>query len=145
MDKKDLLPSQIEVSRPRRRLNTNLVITELLNQPTLAATAEVLGVGRTTLWRSMKRPEFRAAFQQASAETFQNASSQLQHVASQAIDKLDELMHDWSVSPWARICAATAAVQLAFKSLAFRQAERPASIPPVAPPVSPQEETTHDE
>ena len=144
MDNKDLLPSQIEVSRPRRRLNANLVITELLNQPTLAATAEVLGVGRTSLWRFMKRPEFRAAYQRASSETFQNASSQLQHVASQAIDKLAELIHDWSIAPSARICAAIAVVQLAFKSLAFRQAERSSTIPPASAPASAQDKPSHD-
>ena len=64
------------------------VIAALLTEPTQAAAAKKAGIGQTTLYRWMKLPDFRAAYDEARRELVKSAQRRLQAGAVQAVETL---------------------------------------------------------
>jgi hypothetical protein len=64
------------------------VIAALLTEPTYAAAAKKAGIGQTTLYRWLKLPDFRAAFDEARRELVKSAQRRLQAGTIQAVETL---------------------------------------------------------
>jgi hypothetical protein len=67
------------------------VIAALLTEPTYAAAAKKAGIGETTLYRWLKLPDFRAAFDEARRELVKSALRRLQAGTIQAVETLFEV------------------------------------------------------
>jgi len=64
------------------------VISALLTEPTQAAAAKKAGIGQTTLYRWLKLPDFRAAYDEARRELVKSALRRLQAGTVQAVETL---------------------------------------------------------
>jgi hypothetical protein len=64
------------------------LIAALLTEPDHAAAAKKAGVGKTTLYRWMRLPEFRAAYRQARRELVEGAIGRVQAATGQAVEIL---------------------------------------------------------
>ena len=98
---------------------TDKVIAALLGNPTLAATAESLGISTTTLWRIMKHPGFQADYRDARRQVVSQAIAQVQQCTGQAVETLRGVIGDAGAPVWARIFASKAVLELAIKAMDF--------------------------
>lgn len=64
------------------------VLGALLTDPNLSRVAARTGVGRSTIYRWMKDPQFRSALRQARREVVESAIGQLQTASAQAVETL---------------------------------------------------------
>jgi hypothetical protein len=93
------------------------VIAALLGNPTLAATAEALGINASTLWRVMKHPGFQAEYRAARREVVGHAIGRIQEATGEAVNTLRGVIADGGLPVWARIYAAKAVLELAVKAI----------------------------
>jgi len=98
---------------------TDKVIAALLGNPTLAATAESLGISATTLWRIMKHPGFQADYRDARRQVVSQSIAQVQQATGQAVETLRGVIGDAGAPVWARIFASKAVLELAIKAMDF--------------------------
>lgn len=69
-----------------------VAIEMLLTARTVEDAAQAAGVGRTTLYRWMEEPDFRAALRTAEREAFDNLIRRLQGLGDKAINALEEVL-----------------------------------------------------
>jgi uncharacterized protein YggE len=91
-------------------------IISLLSEPTLKAAAASAGISETTLWRWLKDTDFARAYREARRETIEQATAQLQALASEAVRTLGQILRDDNVAPHVRASAAARVLALAYKS-----------------------------
>ena len=92
-------------------------ILALLAEPTVAKAAETSGVPERTMHRWLREPVFRAAYQEARRDAFQQALSMVHRYAPAAVATLVKAMHDNS-APWnSRVTAATAMLKFSREAL----------------------------
>jgi hypothetical protein len=70
------------------------LVAALLTEPTYAAAAAKAGVGQTTLYRWLQRPEFRAAYRRARREIVKFAVCRMQSGTGQAVETLLTVARD---------------------------------------------------
>jgi len=87
-----------------------------LTEPNHAAAATKAGVGKTTLYRWMHLPGFRAAYRQARRELVEGAIGRMQAAVGQAVETLVEIARDGR-RDGDRIRAATAVLDHALRGL----------------------------
>jgi|SRR6266446_4040856 len=63
-------------------------IVALLAHPTMPAAAKAAGVSETTLWRWLRRHDFRKQYAEAQANVFNSALGSLQGASTEAVDCL---------------------------------------------------------
>lgn len=81
-------------------------IAALLTQRNLEEAARAAGIGKRTLLRWMKLPEFKKASLEARRAVFSQSSARLQQVSSAAVSTLCKIMVDPSAPASARVRAA---------------------------------------
>ena len=91
-------------------------IIALLSEPTLRAAAVSAGISETTLWRWLKDPDFALAYREARKEVIEQATAQLQALASEAVRTLGQILRDDKAAPHVRASAAARVLALAYKS-----------------------------
>jgi uncharacterized protein YggE len=91
-------------------------IIALLSEPTLRAAAASAGISETTLWRWLKDPDFARAYREARREAIEQATAQLQALASEAVRTLGQILRDDKAAPHVRASAAARVLALAYKS-----------------------------
>lgn len=96
---------------------TAKIVNALLTAPTLAAAAAALKVSPTTLWRHLKTPGVQREYADACRALVLQAISQLHDSTGEAAQVLRDIIRDAAAPVWARICAARAVLELAFKGL----------------------------
>ena len=70
------------------------MIIALLEQPTLERAASSVGISDVTLWRWLKKPEFRDAYQKARRDAFSRSIGRLQFATSAAVSCLLRILAD---------------------------------------------------
>jgi DNA-binding MurR/RpiR family transcriptional regulator len=109
----------VPASAPAVPPQTERVIAALLGNPTLAATAEALGVNASTLWRVMRHPGFQREYREARRHIVSQAIAQVQQATGQAVETLRGVIAQADAPVWARIFASKAVLELAFKAVEF--------------------------
>ena len=95
-------------------------IAALLQQPTIMAAADSLGIGEATLWRWLQQPAFEEAYRRARQAAVDQAISQLQQATGEAVETLRQVQTDTEAPPSSRVTAAKTVLEFAFK---VREAE----------------------
>lgn len=91
-------------------------VAALISAPTIAAAAAAVGIHEITLWRWLRQPEFKAAYEEAKRQALEAAIKRLQAVSGQAVETLHEVMTDPTASPHARVAAARTVLEMALKA-----------------------------
>lgn len=97
--------------------NQEQAIIALLHDPGLTSAAEAAGVGKSTLWRWMKEPTFKAEYRRARREAVSQAVARLQQVSSEAAESLREVATDPAAPHAARVSASRAILVMAFTGM----------------------------
>lgn len=92
-------------------------IAALLTAPTIAEAAAAVGVHEQTLWRWLQDPEFQSRYREAKREAVSQAVARLQQVSGEAVDTLRGIMVDTEAKDAARVTAAKAVLEMAFKAV----------------------------
>jgi hypothetical protein len=87
-------------------LDQQRAIIALLEQPNVTATAREVGLDKSTLYKWLKRDDFKVAYREAKRESMGRATSRLQKAAEEAVTALQEITNDKHVQPAARVGAA---------------------------------------
>ena len=101
-------------------------IIALLSEPTLKAAAASASISETTLWRWLREPNFKVAYQRARQEALGRATTRLAalvEVAVEALDELDEIVADRAVSPHVRVSAASRIIDFALKAAEIEEVQ----------------------
>jgi hypothetical protein len=93
------------------------LIAALLTEPNHAAAAIKAGVGKTTLYRWMRLPEFRAAYRQARRELVEGAIGRIQAGTGKAVEALLDVACNGR-RDGDRVRAAIALLEHAFRGIA---------------------------
>jgi hypothetical protein len=80
--------NQVEGNGQKLTSKQEAVIAALLTESSCAAAAAKAGVGKTTLFRWMQRPAFRAAYRRARRELVESAIGRIQAATGQAVETL---------------------------------------------------------
>ncbi|MBL8825207.1 MAG: hypothetical protein JNJ77_21650, partial [Planctomycetia bacterium] len=120
------LASQGKLSRKQE-----LVLGALLTETNLSRVADQTGVGRTTIHRWMKEPQFRSALRQTRRELVESAIGQLQAASAQAVETLITVARKGR-RDGDRVRAAMALLDHAYQGL--QEQETLHGVPPVDSP-----------
>lgn len=88
----------------------------LLNAPNNRSAAKAAGVSEMTLWRYMQNSDFQAAYKSARRDALESATARLQAGANAAVAVLLNVAENARYSPHARVQAAKAVLDLAYKT-----------------------------
>jgi hypothetical protein len=113
---RDDLHSSLEPSK-QLTARQELAVRALLTAPTQEAAAKAAGISTVTLWRFMKQPEFRDAFQEARREVVGQTVARLQRSSLEAVNTLNAISVNESAAPTARVSAAKAILDMSFKAV----------------------------
>ena len=94
-------------------------IHALCTKRTIEEAAKSIGVGKQTLIRWLKRPDFRAAYLEARRQAVSQANARLQQAASADVSTLVNLMVDPSTPAAARVRAADRILEGAHRAVEF--------------------------
>jgi transposase len=90
-------------------------IVALLSEPSIEAVAKTPDVSDVTIWRWMKRPDFRAKLRDARRAVVEGAIGRLQQTATEAVDTLRRNLT--CGTPSVEVRAATAILDQAIKAV----------------------------
>lgn len=90
-------------------------IAALLQQPTIMAAADSLGIGEATLWRWLQQPAFEEAYRRARQSAVDQAIAALQQATGQAVATLQEVQRDTDAPASSRVTAAKTVLEMALK------------------------------
>jgi hypothetical protein len=100
--------SNTKVSRKQER-----IIQFLISESTIEDAAEKAGVAPVTIYRLLKKPEFKAEYRETKREVFGQAITLLQRESAQAARTLIEMLVDKKVPAAVRVTAACAILRCA--------------------------------
>lgn len=98
-------------------------ICALLACDTVPEAAKRIGVGERTLWRWMKKEDFKEAFADARKELVRHAIARVQSVLGEAIEVLRAVMSDSDAPASARVSAAKCVIETALKATEIEELE----------------------
>lgn len=96
-------------------------ILALMTEPTVIKAAEVTGVTPQTLYNWLNDPEFKAAYKAVRSQTMDQAITQIQRNVDLAINTLVKVMISDLTRDAARVRAAIAILDMAFKAYEIEQ------------------------
>lgn len=99
--------------KPRTESLDTLILTTLLCGQTIAATAEILGVERSTISRRLSDPTFRQQLEDARTDMLQAVQSKLGYEAMASVKVLAEIRDNVDATWAARVRAADRLLRLA--------------------------------
>jgi transposase-like protein len=88
-------------------------ILALISEGTVERAAKKVGVSERTLYRWLKEPEFKRAYQEFKRESFGQAIGLLQRYSSTCVNVLAKIATDSASPPQARVSAATNMLRIA--------------------------------
>src|SRR5262249_49501785 len=94
-----------------------LAIQALLSNPTLKKAAAAAGISDTTLWRWLRKDNFRKAYIDARRKVVQQSLARIQQLTADAPAALHSIMLDESQNGTTRIAAAKAILEHAIKAV----------------------------
>jgi hypothetical protein len=100
------MSSQIEGHGSKFSRKKEEAIHALCTQRNMEEAARAANVGKRTLVRWMKLPEFREAYREARREAVSQANARMQQASSAAVSTLLKIMVDAAAPPAARVRAA---------------------------------------
>lgn len=92
-------------------------VVALVQQPTIREAAELLKVNEVTVYRWLRDRNFQAAYRRARLEAVRQATARLQQACGQAVQTLVDVQADFCSSSSARVRAAKAILDLAYKAV----------------------------
>ena len=107
----------------KKNRQRELLILELLKNPTIEKATARAGLSVTTAWRIMKTPEFEEEYRVARKERYSQSMKQLQESTPKAVEILQEIMIDRKAPAPSRVRAATVALAFAAKSIDLEEIE----------------------
>jgi len=99
-------------------------VSALLTCPSIAEAARKSGIGETTLRRWMKEPDFAEAYRQARKQVAEQAAARIQLAMGEAVETLRAVMNDSDAPASARVSAARAILETAFKAIEQEEIEQ---------------------
>jgi len=90
-------------------------VAALLEEPTITAAAERMGVARSTVYRWLDSDDFRDELRRARGRIFETTLSRLQSGATEAVEMLRTIMRDAEAGAAARLSAARAMLDATFR------------------------------
>lgn len=101
----------------------------LLAQPTIRAAAAASSTSEATLRRWLASPAFERACRRARRDALRQATTRLQAIASDGVETLRAVMNDAKAPAAARVTAARAVIELAYRGFDLEElAERVAAL-----------------
>lgn len=91
-------------------------VVALLAEPTIAAAAAAAGCSERTVYRWLKDPDFAAAYRAARRDALEQATANLQRIASKAATTLEQVLDDQKAANNSKIAAARATLDYAYKA-----------------------------
>ncbi|MGV3304344.1 replication protein [Streptococcus suis] len=88
----------------------------LMTAPTVTEASKLAGIARSTGQKYLKDITFKRAYRQYRTDIMQQAAGKLQNASIRAVEVLEEIMNDETVSPYARQQAAQTILNMAMKS-----------------------------
>lgn len=88
----------------------------LLSSKTIEEATQKAGIGRTTGHNYLRSMTFRRAYRKARSEVMQQATALLQSASAEAVEVLQDIMHNQDVSPYARQQAARTILEFSYKA-----------------------------
>lgn len=95
----------------------------LLEHPTVAEAAHSVEVSETTLYRWMNEVEFQDVYRAARREVVRHSVARLQRACRTAVDTLTDVMECSESPASARVTAARAVLEMAFKAVELEDIE----------------------
>ncbi len=92
-------------------------VVALLESDSVLEAARSVNIGETTIYRWMKDVEFQALYRDARREVVRQAVARLQRACRQAVDTLTDVMQCGESPASARVTAARAVLEMAFKAV----------------------------
>ena len=92
------------------------VITALMTAPTVRDAADQAGVSEATVYRWMREDDFHGAYKAALDAATKQAATHLQSMLTAAAQTLHEIMLDTAAAPSARVSAARAVWEIAYRA-----------------------------
>jgi hypothetical protein len=112
-----------EISETLNRKDSAL-LAALLVEPTIAEAARKASVPERTAYRRLTEPDFAQAYRRARWEAVEHATCRLQTTAGAAVETLGAIMKDPAVTATARVAAARAVLDTAFRATELEFGER---------------------
>lgn len=106
-----------------RKKNYERAAIALLEHPSVVEAARHAEVSETTLYRWMTDAEFQAVYRAARREVVRQAVARLQRACSRAVDTLQAVMESGDSPASARVTAARAVLEMAFKAVELEDIE----------------------
>ena len=88
----------------------------LMTAPTVTEASKLAGIARSTGQKYLTDITFKRAYRQYRTDIMQQATGKLQNASIRAVEILEEIMNDETVSPYARQQAAQTILNMAMKS-----------------------------
>lgn len=98
-------------------------IAVLIASPTIREAAESLRVNEVTLYRWLRDGDFQTAYREARREVVAQAVARLQQACGQAVQTLMDVQADEASPATARVTAARAILELAYKAVEIEELE----------------------
>ena len=92
------------------------LMVALLNCPSVRAAAEETGIAERTIYKRLKRPDFRERFDAYRRQIITNACMALESRMSDAIECLADMMNDGGLSPGIRLRAARSIIEYGLRA-----------------------------
>lgn len=112
---------QTPAAAKRLTAKQELALAALLKAPTLEAAAKTAGLSSITLWRYMKQPEFREAYQEARREVVGQTITQLQRSSLEAVKTLTAISMNETAASTARVSAAKAILEMSLRTVEMEE------------------------
>lgn len=109
--------AQVSGHGEKRSRLEDAAIVALLAEPTIGKAAVAAGVSESTLYNWLEDPSFQARYRDARRQVLEQAVSQLQRAAGQAVTVLVEIAEDGAAPQAARVSAAKTILDQAFRGL----------------------------
>jgi RES domain-containing protein len=119
------IPERYQVAGHGEKLSRlqETAISALLTAPSVPEAAKMVGVGERTLWRWMRLPGFKEAYQAARRELVRHAIVTVQGVMSQAVKTLVEIMENSDSPASARVSSAKTILELGVRAVEMEDLE----------------------
>lgn len=97
---------------PRREI----IMTALLNSPTIREASKVCGVPERTIYTWLNKPDFKAEYEHRRGQLVQSAWDLLRGKLTEAIGVVSELMEDEGTPPQVRLNAARSVLEYSLRA-----------------------------
>src|SRR5215467_2074745 len=107
----------MRVSGQKLTHKQELTISALLTCDALSTAASQAGIAEATLYRWLKEETFQDVYREARRQLVQQSIAQVQRATGEAVETLREVMHDPLAAASARVAAARAILDTAFRGI----------------------------